>query len=122
MYFYKILNFYNEFGQVNYKGLNINKNIPGSQRYGKTIAIMANIEDIKSNEDLEQITEEEYLKLKQEIEEDNKDLNTQPSQQDAINAKLLKDNANMQIELNKQKELNSTLLLKIAQLGGNTNA
>lgn len=39
-----------------------------------------------------------------------------------LNAKLLKDNAKIQIELNKQKELNADLLLKIAQLGGNANA
>ncbi|MCW7999807.1 hypothetical protein CFK35_18225 [Clostridium sp. cpc1] len=39
-----------------------------------------------------------------------------------LNAKLLKDNANMQVELDKQKELNSTLLLKIAELGGDINA
>ncbi len=43
-------------------------------------------------------------------------------QQTELNAKLLKDNAEIQIELNKQKELNSSLLLKIAQLGGNANA
>ncbi|MFV3102126.1 hypothetical protein ACLD45_13345, partial [Clostridium botulinum] len=43
-------------------------------------------------------------------------------QQAELNAKLLKDNANMQIELDKQRELNSTLLLKIAELGGNANA
>lgn len=42
--------------------------------------------------------------------------------QSELNAKLLKDNANMQIELDKQKQLNSTLLLKIAELGGNANA
>ncbi|KEI79087.1 hypothetical protein N452_10980 [Clostridium botulinum A2 117] len=42
--------------------------------------------------------------------------------QQALNAKLLKDNAEIQIELNKQKELNSSLLLKIAELGGNANA
>ncbi|WP_338468652.1 hypothetical protein [Clostridium botulinum] len=43
-------------------------------------------------------------------------------QQAELNAKLLKDNAKIQIELNKQKESNSSLLLKIAQLGGNANA
>lgn len=43
-------------------------------------------------------------------------------QQAELNAKLLKDNAKIQIELNKQKELNADLLLKIAQLGGNANA
>ncbi|KIS22005.1 hypothetical protein [Clostridium botulinum] len=42
--------------------------------------------------------------------------------QQALNAKLLKDNAEIQIELNKQKELNSSLLLKMAELGGNANA
>ncbi|AUN10688.1 hypothetical protein [Clostridium botulinum] len=42
--------------------------------------------------------------------------------QQALNAKLLKDNAEIQIELNKQKELNSSLLLRIAELGGNANA
>ncbi|CAL83872.1 hypothetical protein FDF29_06615 [Clostridium botulinum] len=47
---------------------------------------------------------------------------TQEEKQQALNAKLLKDNAEIQIELNKQKELNSSLLLKIAQLGGNANA
>ncbi|HID0825357.1 TPA: hypothetical protein ACXDAP_003558 [Clostridium botulinum] len=46
----------------------------------------------------------------------------QQKQQTELNAKLLKDNAKIQIELNKQKELNADLLLKIAQLGGNTNA
>ncbi|HID0823936.1 hypothetical protein HYH70_11280 [Clostridium botulinum] len=42
--------------------------------------------------------------------------------QQSLNAKLFKDNAEIQIELNKQKELNADLLLKIAQLGGNANA
>ncbi|KGN00822.1 hypothetical protein Z955_02350, partial [Clostridium botulinum C/D str. DC5] len=35
-----------------------------------------------------------------------------------INAQLLKDSANLQIQLNKQTELNADLLIKIAQLGG----
>ncbi|NFA62242.1 hypothetical protein K8O96_13640 [Clostridium sporogenes] len=42
--------------------------------------------------------------------------------QQALNAKLLKDNAEIQIELDNQKKLNADLLLKIAQLGGNANA
>lgn len=36
-----------------------------------------------------------------------------------INAKLLKDSANLQIELEKQKKINATLLVQVAQLGGN---
>ncbi|EJO5347293.1 hypothetical protein NRP93_001370 [Clostridium botulinum] len=47
---------------------------------------------------------------------------SQVKQQAELNAKLLKDNAKIQIELDKQKELNADLLLKIAQLGGNANA
>ncbi len=39
-----------------------------------------------------------------------------------LNAKLLKDNAKMQIELDNQKKFNAELLLKIAELGGNANA
>ncbi|RXI55553.1 hypothetical protein DP124_01400 [Clostridium tetani] len=42
--------------------------------------------------------------------------------QQEINAKLLKDSANLQVELNKQRELNADLLLKIAELGGDVNA
>lgn len=42
--------------------------------------------------------------------------------QTELNAKLLKDNANMQIELENQKKLNADLLTKIAELGGNANA
>lgn len=41
--------------------------------------------------------------------------------QEEINAKLIKDIATVEIELNKQRQLNVDLLLKIAQLGGNAN-
>lgn len=43
---------------------------------------------------------------------------TKEELQTEINAKLLKDSANLQIELDKQKELNATLLMQIAKLGG----
>lgn len=46
----------------------------------------------------------------------------EPSQQDTLNAQLLKDNASMKVEINSQKALNSQLLLEIAKLkGGTTN-
>lgn len=45
----------------------------------------------------------------------------QPTEQQILNAKLLQDNANMQLELEQQKQLNAQMLLQIAQLGGNTN-
>lgn len=44
-----------------------------------------------------------------------------PTEQQILNAKLLQDNANMQLELEQQKQLNAQMLLQIAQLGGNTN-
>lgn len=43
------------------------------------------------------------------------------TEQQVLNAKLLQDNANMQIELGEQKKLNAQMLLQIASLGGNTN-
>lgn len=44
----------------------------------------------------------------------------QPTEQQILNAKLLQDNANMQLELEKQKQLNAQILLQLA--GGSTNA
>lgn len=43
-----------------------------------------------------------------------------PTEQQILNAKLLRDNANMQLELEQQKQLNAQILLQIA--GGVTNA
>ncbi|OSA95605.1 UNVERIFIED_ORG: hypothetical protein B2H98_10785 [Clostridium botulinum] len=43
----------------------------------------------------------------------------QPNEQQILNAKLLQDNAEMSIELEKQKQLNSQILLQLA--GGNAN-
>lgn len=59
----------------------------------------------------------------EEWQEQNKPNPPQPSVQDTLNAQLLKSNAETKIELNKQKQLNSQLLLEIAKLkqGGNTN-
>lgn len=42
-----------------------------------------------------------------------------PTEQQILNAKLLQDNANMQLELEEQKKLNAQILLQIA--GGSTN-
>ena len=43
----------------------------------------------------------------------------QPTEQQILNAKLLQDNANVQLELEQQKQLNSQILLQLA--GGNAN-
>lgn len=44
----------------------------------------------------------------------------QPTEQQILNAKLLQDNANMQLELEQQKQLNAQILLQLA--GGSRNA
>ncbi|HIG0356303.1 TPA: hypothetical protein ACX96U_001599 [Clostridium sporogenes] len=122
MFFYKLKNFFNNFNQPDYKRLDVSKNISASQYYGKTIAIMANTEDIKSNGDLEQITEEEYLKLKSEIEEENKkdtpqsvdieketftqtlaELTIENKKKDSMIANLAETVANLTIQVNKLK-------------------
>lgn len=56
----------------------------------------------------------EYLKNK------GKQIEKEPTEQQILNAKLLQDNANMQLELEQQKQLNAQILLQIA--GGVTNA
>lgn len=43
----------------------------------------------------------------------------QPTEQQILNAKLLQDNANMQLELEEQKQLNAQILLQLA--GGSRN-
>ncbi|WP_252251315.1 hypothetical protein [Clostridium sp. VAP52] len=59
-----------------------------------------------------ELTEEEKEKLYPPVA-------PQPNEQQALNAKLLQDNAEMSIELEKQKQLNAQILLQLA--GGNTN-
>ena len=46
---------------------------------------------------------------------------TMPTQDEILRAKTLKDNANMQIQLEQQQKLNADILLKIAKVGGSTN-
>lgn len=96
MFCYKLNNFLNGFGQPNYKGLDKDKNIAGSQIYPYDFNInnfcsLVNMEDIKSNGDLVQITEEEYLKIKEEIQSsypkpqpNEKDLQIQSLQQTVL--------------------------------------
>ena len=45
----------------------------------------------------------------------------QANEQQILNAQLLQQNANMQLEIEQQKQLNAQILLQIAQLGGNAN-
>lgn len=121
MYYYKINNFYTEFGQPDYKTLDINKNICGSQCYGNNIAVLANLED-KQHKDLIRITEEEYVQLKDKIKEENKkdisskidneketftqtlaELTIENKKKDSMIANLAETVANLTIQVNQMK-------------------
>lgn len=44
-----------------------------------------------------------------------------PSKQEEINSSLLKENANIRLQLAKQEKINAEIMKKIAELGGNQN-
>ena len=44
-----------------------------------------------------------------------------PTADEILRAKLIKDNASMQLQLAQQQKLNADILLKLASLGGSTN-
>lgn len=71
MIFLRVTTLTNSFGQCDYKGLDIDKFVPGSQVYKKdmTMCVIATTEDgeLPSNPDLEIITEQQYIQEKQEI-------------------------------------------------------
>ncbi|WP_236895399.1 hypothetical protein [Clostridium beijerinckii] len=46
---------------------------------------------------------------------------SQPTADEILRAKLIKDNADIQLQLAQQQKLNADLLLKIAKLGGTIN-
>ena len=66
----KIINFVKENGQCDYKGLDIEKNIPGSQIYpiNKNIAVLKYKGDLPNHPDIIEISEEAYLQEKEEYE------------------------------------------------------
>ena len=65
---------------------------------------------------IESATEEEI----QAWQEENKIIkNTQPTEQEKLNAKLLQQNAEIQIQLEEQKAFNAQILLQLA--GSDTN-
>lgn len=90
-----------------------NMNIPNiaSFKLTKIIELKNNYKLVKGS--LVELTTEEKEALKPK---------SQPSPQEILNAQLLKSNAETKIELDKQKQLNSQLLLEIAKLkqGGAT--
>lgn len=61
-----------------------------------------------------------------ELTEEEKELlfpTEQPkaTEQQVLNAQLLQQNANLQLEMQQQKQLNAQMLLQLASLGGNGN-
>lgn len=63
---------------------------------------------------IETATEEEIKAWKEENKVAQK-----PTEQQVLNAQLLQQNANLQLEIEQQKQLNAQILLQLA--GGNTN-
>lgn len=61
-----------------------------------------------------ELTEEEKIVLFKKPE-------VAPSKQEEINSSLLKENANIRLQLAKQEKINSEIMKKLAELGGNQN-
>ena len=79
-------------------------------------------EEIEIDGDKVKVFKYEILKTTDEVYQEylNPPKVQQVTEQQVLNAKLLQDNANMQLELEQQKQLNAQILLQIA--GGITNA
>ncbi|MBV4417608.1 hypothetical protein [Clostridium tyrobutyricum] len=87
MKYIKINNFYNLFNQPDYKGLNLDEIIPGSQLYpaNSTYAVVATNEGLSSlPTDIEELTQEQYLEEKNNNQKSSKNL------QDTV-AELIKE-------------------------------
>jgi hypothetical protein len=64
MFYYRIQSFLNSFGQPDWKGMPISKNIPGSQIYFGNEVIFANSEMVQK-EGVLFLSEAEYLSLRE---------------------------------------------------------
>jgi hypothetical protein len=87
MLFIKINNLTNQFGQCDYKGLDISQFVPGSQVYTKSFsncAVATTQEDIPAHTDLTEMTEDEYTTYRQvrldEISQEQQSLEQQLAQ------------------------------------------
>lgn len=77
MKYIKLNNFWNQFGQPDYKGLDINRFEPGSQvnPFNATYSVCATNEELSSlSTDVEEITEEQYLEEKNNSQKSSKNL------------------------------------------------
>lgn len=95
MKFIKINNATNQFGQWDYKGLDINQIITGSQEYQKdgTICVIATNEEGFSNPDIFELSEVEYITLRNSIKtfnsQDQVTLETRTTELETQNAQML---------------------------------
>ena len=120
MYFYKITNFLNDFGVATWKGLDVEKNIIGSQVYPadfntNNICLVANEENIKSNSNLVQITKQEYLTLKAEIEASYP--TSQPKKEDLLEQRVVElenENLSLKSQLETQNQAIAEITMMIA--------
>jgi hypothetical protein len=83
MKYIKINNFWNQFGQPDYKGLDINQNEPFSQVYpaNANYCVLATNQELSTlPQDVEEITEEQYLQGKANMQSTNQ----QPSQNEVL--------------------------------------
>lgn len=81
MKYIKINNFWNTFNQPDYKGLDISKFVAGSQICFDTYSVCATNEELSQlPTDVEEITEEQYLQEKANMQT----VNQQPSQNEVL--------------------------------------
>lgn len=88
--FIKITNLIDSHGICNYKGLDIDLFIPGSQVYDMNIAYIATEEiEIPEHSDIQVLTEEEYVSFTNEI----KNRPQPPTEMELLQAKLAQQDA-----------------------------
>lgn len=74
MKFFKLFNLKDMFGQLNYKGLDINAVVPGSPVYSQDLSfcILATTQEVLPNHtDLVEISENEYIVARKQIEDEH---------------------------------------------------
>jgi len=104
MKYLKVLNLKNSFGQIDYKGLDINKFIPGSQVYPNDLGscLVATNEVLETLPiDVEELIEADYFSQRYIIEDSNK---TITEAQDTI-AELQAQNAQILLALVKEGKI-----------------
>lgn len=70
----------------------------------------------------EKVFKYEIIKTVDEVYQDYLNpIDIQPTADEILRAKLIKDNANIQLQLAAQQKLNADILLKLAKVGGSTN-